>query len=311
MSMKHAFLIIAHNNWWQLKKLIECLDSNNHDIYVHVDKKSKDFDRLYFANATTKSTLKFYREYEVYWGGFSQVQVEMFLLQKAYITRYDYYHIISGADLPLKNNQEIDEFFEKHNGKEFILYDDKALIEKPEITRRTKYYHFLQNYRRRYKQKWKNDLFTFLERILLVFQIIIHVNRVKNSDWLIKYGSNWVSITDDFVDVILKNRDKIVHLFKYTNCADELFIQTVAYNCGFRERIYKPELNQSANLRFIDWSRGKNGNPYTFKNEDFNILFSETISCENENNNLFARKFSELEDKNIIRKVLQRIENVK
>ena len=24
---KHAFLIIAHNNWGQLKKLIECLDS--------------------------------------------------------------------------------------------------------------------------------------------------------------------------------------------------------------------------------------------------------------------------------------------
>ena len=39
--MKHAFLIIAHNNWWQLKKLIECLDSGTHDIYVHIDKKVK------------------------------------------------------------------------------------------------------------------------------------------------------------------------------------------------------------------------------------------------------------------------------
>lgn len=38
---KHAFLIIAHNNWGQLKKLIECLDSQTHDIFVHVDKKAK------------------------------------------------------------------------------------------------------------------------------------------------------------------------------------------------------------------------------------------------------------------------------
>ena len=84
--MKHAFLIIAHNNWWQLKKLIECLDSDTHDIYVHVDKKSKDFDETYFKNSVTKSSLKFYREFEVYWGGFSQVQVEMFLFKQASVT---------------------------------------------------------------------------------------------------------------------------------------------------------------------------------------------------------------------------------
>lgn len=34
---KHAFLIIAHNNWGQLKKLIECLDSGTHR-YVDSEK---------------------------------------------------------------------------------------------------------------------------------------------------------------------------------------------------------------------------------------------------------------------------------
>ena len=194
--MKHAFLIIAHNNWWQLKKLIECLDSDTHDIYVHVDKKSKDFDESYFRNSVTKSSLKFYREFEVYWGGFSQVQVEIFLLKQAYTNGYDYYHIISGSDLPLKNNEKIDSFFEKNNGKEFILYDEDALKGNPEISRRAKYYHYLQNYRRRYAEKWKNSFFTFCERISLVLQIVFGVNRVKSLDWQIKYGSQWVSITD-------------------------------------------------------------------------------------------------------------------
>ena len=87
--MKHAFLIIAHNNWWQLKKLIECLDSENHDIYVHIDKKSKSFDETYFDSVTSKSSLRIYHEYNVYWGGFSQVQVELFLLSKAFVKKYD------------------------------------------------------------------------------------------------------------------------------------------------------------------------------------------------------------------------------
>ena len=278
--MKHAFLIIAHNNWWQLKKLIECLDSDTHDIYVHVDKKSKDFDESYFRNSVIKSSLKFYREYEVYWGGFSQVQVEMFLLKQAYANGYDYYHIISGADLPLKSNEEIDSFFEENKGKEFILYDEDALKENPEISRRAKYYHFLQNYRRRYTEKWKNSFFTFCERISLALQIIIGVNRVKNLDWQIKYGSQWVSITDELVKVILANKEKITSVFSYTNCADELFIQTIAFNCGFKDHIFQPADKQAANLRCIDWSRGKNGNPYTYRLKDIDMLIPKIGGAE-------------------------------
>ncbi len=305
--MKHAFLIIAHNNWWQLKKLIECLDSDTHDIYVHVDKKSKDFDEYYFRNSVTKSSLKFYREFEVYWGGFSQVQVEIFLLKQAYTNGYDYYHIISEADLPLKSNEEIDSFFDKNKGKEFILYDEDALKGNPEISRRAKYYHFLQNYRRKYAEKWKNSFFTFCERISLVLQIIFGVNRVKNLDWQIKYGSNWVSITDELVKVILVNEEKITNVFSYTNCADELFIQTIAFNCGFKDYIFQSADKQVANLRCIDWSRGKNGNPYTYRLKDIDMLIPKMGGRENLN--LFARKFSETIDKDLIDEILVRLKN--
>ena len=306
--MNHAVLIIAHSNWWHLTELIECLDSDTHDIYVHIDKKSKDFDEDYFRNSATKSSLKFYREFEVYWGGFSQVQVEMLLLKQAYENGYDYYHIISGADLPLKNNEEIDSFFEKNKGKEFILYDEDALKGNPEISRRAKYYHFLQNYRRRYAEKWKNSFFTFCERISLVLQIVFGINRVRNLDWQIKYGSNWVSITDELVKVILANEEKITSVFSYTNCADELFIQTIAFNCGFKDQIFQPVGKQAANLRCIDWSRGKNGNPYTYRLKDIDMLIPK-IGGGRENLNLFARKFSETIDKDLIDEILLRLKN--
>ena len=72
-------------------------------------------------------------------------------------------------------------------------------------------------------------------------QIALHVNRVKNLDWTVKYGSQWVSITNDLVAELLKQKDKITKVFSCTNCADEWFVQTVAYNCGFKDRIYCPE----------------------------------------------------------------------
>lgn len=298
--MRHAFLIIAHNNWWQLKQLIQILDAENHDIYVHIDKKSTTFFEKDFLNLTSKSKVCFFQEYEVFWGGFSQVQVELFLFEKAYQQQYDYYHLISGADLPLKSNQEIDAFFDRNKDKEFILYDEEKLKSDPEISRRTKYYHYLQNYRRRYAQKWKNDFFTFWERVSLVLQILFHINRVKNLDWTVKYGSQWISITNDLVTELLRQREKITKVFSCTNCADELFVQTVAYNCGFKDRIYFPEDGMTENARFIDWTRGKNGNPYTLRSQDYQTLKA--------NKNLFARKFSETIDKDIIRRICTEIQ---
>lgn len=55
--MKHAYLIIAHNNWWQLKQLIMLLDDEKQDIYVHIDSKRKDFCIRDFEGITNKSKL--------------------------------------------------------------------------------------------------------------------------------------------------------------------------------------------------------------------------------------------------------------
>jgi hypothetical protein len=37
--MKHAYLIIAHNEFKVLKKLVEALDDERSDIFIHWDKK--------------------------------------------------------------------------------------------------------------------------------------------------------------------------------------------------------------------------------------------------------------------------------
>ena len=53
------------------------------------------------------------------------------------------------------------------------------------------------------------------------------------------------------------------------------------------------------NARFIDWARGQNGNPYTVHKSDEYMLL--------ENKNLFARKFSETIDPEIIECIFTKI----
>ena len=37
---RHAYLILAHTNFGQLRKLLELLDDPRNDIFVHVDGKA-------------------------------------------------------------------------------------------------------------------------------------------------------------------------------------------------------------------------------------------------------------------------------
>ena len=54
-------------------------------------------------------------------------------------------------------------------------------------------------------------------------------------------------------------------------------------------------------MRLVDWKRGSKGSPYTFREEDYDELINSGA--------LFARKFSEDVDKNIIEKIVDYIVN--
>lgn len=40
--MKHAYLIMAHTQLEQLKKLVKFLDYDGNDVYVHIDKNARN-----------------------------------------------------------------------------------------------------------------------------------------------------------------------------------------------------------------------------------------------------------------------------
>ena len=71
MCKKHAICITAHKNWEQLKDLIETVSSNSTDIFLHVDKKSRDSFDKYFDNLTLNINDNLYliNSKSVDWGG--------------------------------------------------------------------------------------------------------------------------------------------------------------------------------------------------------------------------------------------------
>ena len=111
---KHAYLIMAHTQPELLKKLVELLDDERNDIYIHIDAKAVDFPMKEIADAVKKANCIFAERTDVKWGSYSQIHCEMVLLKEAVKQEHAYYHLLSGMDLPIKSQNEIHAFFEKH-----------------------------------------------------------------------------------------------------------------------------------------------------------------------------------------------------
>ncbi len=290
---KHAFLLQVHNNKNQLIKLLTYLDHPKNDIFVHVDAKSSELDGIEQFR-TKHSKLIFVQRIRVYWGGYSQIQVEMELLKSAIsLGKYDRYHLISGADMPLVTVKELHSFFDKRADTEFIHFDINQ--DETMISDRVAQYHWLRN-----RIDRSQRILCGIEKISLVIQKFLGVNRWKNCRYVLRKGANWFSITDDCARYICSQSEWVDAHFKYTKCCDEVFLQTLVYNSKFKDHLYpKTEEFIYENMRLTDWKRG---NPYTFKSDDIELLFSSGY--------IFARKFDEKVDANVIDEIYNKLSNV-
>ena len=282
---KHAYLIMIHNDFYIFERLIKLLDDKRNDIYVHLDKKVKDFDFKKYCDMVKKSKIFFTDRINVRWGDFSQIKCELLLMKTASRNgKYSYYHLLSGVDLPLKHQNEIHKFFDE-NKYQYVAFSDYDGVN--ELTMdRVRYYHFFTNNLR------INNFFTKLHYKLVSYQRKIGIHRNKDVDF--RKGANWFSIRDDLVRYVLSNKKLIYKLFKYSYCADEMFLQTLVYNSDFKDKLYMGNDEFDSIKRCIDWDRGQ---PYTYTVDDYDLLKNSSY--------FFARKFSSDKDKKIIDKIYE------
>ena len=284
---KYAYLIMAHDKFDMLKKLIRQLDCEWNDIYIHVDIKAGEIDEEEYRKCASKSNIFFVRRISVAWGGYSQIQCEMILFEAALSRHYEYYHLLSGADYPIKSQKEIRAFFEENNGKEFVDYWNRP---EKNYLYRVKYYYPLQEKIGRYTYDLHTLLLRIMSKLYVIKQKVKKVNRLNMYEGEFKIGSQWISITDQFVSYLIENKKKIEQIFGEGIAVDELFIQTMCWNSKFKNALY-----EKTSIRMIDWNRGK---PYTWQEEDLDeilqseCLFIRKVSDQNNLTQLLEKKLN-------------------
>lgn len=281
--MRNAYLILAHNEFSILRRLVDALDDSRNDIFIHFDRKIGSAPILRTFNA---GLFILEDRVDVRWGDLSVVEGEYKLFEAA--TRhgqYDYYHLLSGVDLPLKSQDEINNFLGENSGKQFIGYTLTEIT--PEVVRKVQRYHL-------FPKDFRNS--STVKRVLragfIKLQEIVGYKRNRKVDF--KKGSQWVSLTDGFVRYLIEKKPWVMKTFRNTFCSDEIFVQTLCWDSPFRETIYDTENDGHGCMRCIGWENGEL-NPWTSADYD-KLAASEA---------LFARKFSTAEDPKIIDKVLE------
>ncbi|GLU52460.1 beta-1,6-N-acetylglucosaminyltransferase [Dyadobacter frigoris] len=263
--MKIAHLILAHAEPQQLERLIERLRHQDAFFFIHIDKKTNlesfrtilNYDNVFLVR----------KRVVVNWGAYSIVQATINGLEEIIEADIDinYVNLLSGSDYPIKNANSIHDFFQAHNGDNFMEYFSVFEEWQEAIPRLTEYHLTNFSIPGRYLfQKWLNKLTPVRQ---LPYGLIA-VGR-----------SQWFSITKHAADYILKylkSNSKVIRFFKLTWAPDEIFFQTILYNSVFRDQLV------NNNLRYIDWSAHK-ASPKVLTIEDKDALMTSSA--------LFARKF--------------------
>lgn len=287
--MRHAIMIMAHADYDQLRTLVEVLDNPAIDIFIHINKRSYDWDPKILSGATTFSKVYFVPRVKIFYCDYSQVNAQVSLLNSATKRGYDYYHILSGADLPLHPIAEFLHFFEKNKGYEFIglapNYDKRMAGIKA----------FFSNSIRISKGVLRTLLLKSAH-FLKTLQLRFKVNLSKGYKGEPFQGCDWWSISHSAAMYVLENEPIFKKYFIHCYCPSELFVQTILCNSPFAQKLYNPHDECLGSLREIDWTRGE---PYVWRKDDYKQLIASPC--------MFARKFSSHVDNQIIEQIKNHI----
>lgn len=279
--MKICYLILAHNNFNHLDRLIDALDDADSTFYIHIDSKVRQDYTPPKPNVTTIPA-----RIDINWGGFAMVEATLAL--SGYAMKYspdaDYYVLISGVDYPIRSKSFLTNLLQK--GKEFIDIAPVPVPFKP--VERYEYYYF--DYDRR-NLKFYNPKF--------LLEVLFKKLRIKRkAPFRLYAGSQWFALTSACVQYILKTIEedkRYIDFFRHTLVPDEAFFQTIIGNSPFLKEV-------ASNLTYTDWN--VEIPPATIEDRHVEFLKSH-IEFNDEYGKrfpFFARKFNDSSDA-VIRRI--------
>lgn len=262
-----AVAILAHNNINYIKLLAKSFS----DIYfvVHLDFKAK-IDSTLLVDEDIPNLYLLHERVPVFWGGFSQVEATLKLLEGILkVKTIKYIHLISGECYPLISFAEMESYWDQYPGRNFIESHDR-----PDNAWRVRTWmpHANTKHMRTFSGR-------VLKRILRLSSCLFNSSGISAYPY---YGSLWFSITRSLAEEIVSVNKKTSYFNKYKRitCSDEH-----AFAMFVREFNSLDVSND--NKRFIQFPPGAS-----------NPLYINIDDVIKHNNSLevkywFARKFTE------------------
>ena len=267
---RHAFLIIAHDNFSVLERLLTALSHPDVDIYLHLDAKVKQMPALGEGNPHLHLVGK---RVDTRWGDISQIETEYALLEAAYKEGvYSYYHIISGTHFPLMPIEDILLFFNRVEGKS-VFHNLCVSTPYQEWSKLRTYNLFTRHIG--YGPDAVRRICQVLNRI--GHRIQGHLRIERNRQITFHKASNWASLTEEAVRLLIDRKALVMKTFRYTFCGDEYFAPTVLMHSDLQDKILSYD-------QYLKLEMGE-ANPRVLCLDDYDTLAGS--GC------LFARKFDD------------------
>lgn len=264
--MNNVYLILAHTNPKQLKRLLNIL---HNDIFVHIDKKAKIED--YYVKE--ENIIYIQNRVNVNWGGYSMVQATLNLINESYKNKkYDYFTLLSGLDYPIKDENSFNKYLKMHYPCNYIEYS--KINDNNDI---------LKN---RYLKYKLFDKRTYITRFIQKLFNYIYSSRKPYKNLVMYKGSQWWCLSREGIEYVLNyiNKNKsVINYFKHTDIPDEMIFQSILLSS--RNLVIRND-----NLRYI---RLYSYHPDILMSSDYSKLKSM-------NKKFFARKFDENKDEEIL-----------
>lgn len=292
--MEKAYLIMAHKYPEQLHRLVSRLNDGFSEFFIHIDKK---VDISQFQNVKEiGDVVHFTERFDSKWGSLGTIKPFLSGLQEVKDSKknFDRILLLSGQDYPIKSNEYINDFFKNSPYSVFIDYFPIPNYKKWPGSDRGGWYRVDKYY---FGTKWYEF---FCSKSLNLLSTYVPFLRRKIPNGMKPFtGQTWWNLDMYALNYILDYNAKhpeYMDFHKNTFVADELFVQMIIANSKDEKLLNSIENTEK---RFTIWEKSDSAHPNLLRKTDLKAIMAS--------DDLFARKFDENVDSEILDLIDQQI----
>lgn len=275
-EQKIAFLISAYTEPDSLRSMIRALNRMlDADFFVHIDRKV-NIEPFYTGLRDLPNVTFVEKRIRVYWGGYSQVEMQMALIEAMLQSRVRYLRVVNltGTDYPVVSGEILRDRLSRTQVEYICGFDINS-------ERKTGKKKMIYKYSRFYLMDTPRVIRAAVKRLRLPRLYY------RQIDIPMYYGSEYWALTYDCITDLYNNyleNKPLQKLLRYAFVPSEAWIQTMFFNSEWRKNaVQQPEDNE---VNLIDLS------PITF------FKYTDSIQILDENDyedivasrRIFARK---------------------